>query len=391
MSSRSRNILLGLLAVLVVVFVVHQAHGFSHIGSFSGAKLLAAIRGANIFDLILALALIYLCYGIRALRWQVFQHNLGSAGLAAIVKMTIAGFAAVFLLGRAGEPVRPLLIARKEKLPVADVFGIYVLERLFDVASTAVLASIALILFKSHAHAGAAAGKFEAAARTTGMLFFAGVLGAVALLVYLRLHGASLLESRLASWIGVPGWRATAARILLGFARGVQTIKSWSDLFLAVFYSALHWFLIVVVYFLIVHSFTGTLHALNFGDAMLVLAFSLVGSAVQLPAVGGGAQLASILVLTTIFNVDGESATVAALVIWMITFAGCSVVGVPLLLREGFSLGQLREMGKEEKQEAAGVLPPGSTQATLEELEKELPHELPETVHGTRRRGDDRE
>jgi len=202
------------------------------------------------------------------------------------------------------------------------------------------------------------------------MLFFAGVLGAVALLVYLRLHGASLLESRLAGWGSVPGWRATAARLLLGFARGVQTIKSWSDLFLAVFYSALHWFLIVVVYFLIVHSFTGTLHALNFGDAMLVLAFSLVGSAVQLPAVGGGAQLASILVLTTIFNVDGEPATVAALVIWVITFAGCSLVGVPLLFHEGFSLGQLREMGKEETQEAAGILPPGSTQATLEELEK---------------------
>jgi len=36
-------------------------------------------------------------------------------------------------------------------------------------------------------------------------------------------------------------------------------------------------------------------------------------------------------------------------------------------------------------------LRPGSTQATLDELEKELPHELPETVHGRQRRGDDRE
>src|SRR5271156_1091129 len=310
MSSRSRKILLGFLVVLVVVFVVHQAHGFSHIGSFSGAKLLAAIRGANLFDLALALALIYLCYGIRSLRWQVFQHNLGSARYAAIVKMTIAGFAAVFLLGRAGEPVRPLLIARKEKLPVADIFGIYVLERLFDIASTAVIASIALILFKSHTHTGQIAGKFETAARTTGTLFFAGVLGAIALLVYLRLHGAAWLESRLAGWIGAPGWRSAVSRILLGFARGVQTIKSWTDLFLAVLYSTLHWFLIVVVYFLIVHSFGGTLYTLSFGDAMLVLAFSLVGSAVQLPAVGGGSQLASILVLATIFNVDGEFDTV---------------------------------------------------------------------------------
>jgi hypothetical protein len=89
---------------------------------------------------------------------------------------------------------------------------------------------------------------------------------------------------------------------------------------------------------------------------------------VQLPAVGGGSQLASILVFTTIFNVDTSSATVAALVIWMITFASCSLVGVPLLIGEGFSLGKLRELGKEEKQEVAGVLPLGSTQHTMDEL-----------------------
>jgi hypothetical protein len=119
---------------------------------------------------------------------------------------------------------------------------------------------------------------------------------------------------------------------------------------------------------------------------MLVVAFSLVGSTVQLPAVGGGSQLASFVVFTTIFNVDAESATVAALVLWMITFASASLGGVPLLLHEGFSLGQLREMGQEEKREEAGVLAPGSTQATLDALERELPHEMPAA-----RRGDDRE
>jgi len=64
--------------------------------------------------------------------------------------MTLAGFSAVFLLGRAGEPVRPLLLSRKAGLPIADTFGIYVLERLLDTASTAVLAAIGLILFSSH-------------------------------------------------------------------------------------------------------------------------------------------------------------------------------------------------------------------------------------------------
>jgi uncharacterized membrane protein YbhN (UPF0104 family) len=368
MSSSSRKILLGLVAVLLAVFLIHQFHGFLHFGNFSGAKLLDAVRHANLYYLALSLLLIYLCYGIRALRWQVFQRNLGPSRFATIYKMTLAGFAAIFLLGRAGEPARPLLLARKEKLPIAGMFGVYVLERLFDTASAAVIAAIALILFEAHAHSGETAGRLEAAARTAGSLLFAGVLGAIAVLVYLRLHGAAWLEGRFAGWLGFAGWRGAMARILLGFARGVQTIRSWSDLFLAVFYSAAHWFLIVVIYYFISHSLGGTLGSLSVGDAMLVLAFTLVGSTVQLPAVGGGAQVASILVFTTVFHVEPEAATVASLVLWVITFASVSLVGIPLLIREGFSLGQLRELSKEEKQEAAGVLPPGSTQHTLDEL-----------------------
>jgi uncharacterized protein (TIRG00374 family) len=372
MSSTSRKLLLLLFGAFVVVFLVHQTHGLSHFGNFSGAKLLDAIKHANFYFLGLAVLLIYVCYAIRSARWYVFQKNLGPSRFLTIFRMTLAGFGAVFLLGRAGEPARPLLIAREEKLPVADMFGIYVLERLFDAASTAVVASIALILFEGHAHNGDTAAKLEAAARTTGTLLAVGVFGAIALLVYLRLYGTAFLEARLKNWIGVPGWRATVARILLGFARGVQTIRSWSDLTGAVFYSALHWFLIVIVYFLVARAFSGQLSTLTAGDAMLVMAFSLVGSTVQLPAVGGGAQVATILVFTAIFNVPTEEATVASLVLWVITFASVTLVGIPLLVREGFSLGQLRELSDEEKKEEAGALPPGSTQATLTELEKGL-------------------
>ena len=86
----------------------------------------------------------------RSLRWQVFQRNLGRAKFWEIYPTTLAGFAAVFLLGRAGEPMRPVLLARRANLPIADIFGIWVLERLFDVASMAVIAAIALIVFRGN-------------------------------------------------------------------------------------------------------------------------------------------------------------------------------------------------------------------------------------------------
>ena len=355
MRSSSRKLLIALLGLCVLAFVIYRSSGFIHLSDFSGTKLLHAIREANPYYLILSVVGIYACYALRALRWQVFQKNFGPSNFWTIFKITLAGFSTLFLLGRAGEPVRPLLLARKEKQPVAAMFGIYVLERIYDIASMALIAAIGLLLFQSRGVASETAGKLENAARTTGSLFAAGVIGAIAFLVYLRLRGTELLHRRLEGWLAAHGWRGSFARILMGLVRGVQAIQSWSDLALSLFYSAVHWFLVLVIYLWVSHSFAGTLSTIDLGDAMLVMTFTLVGSAVQLPGVGGGSQVASFLAYTAIFGVEKEAATAAAILLWLITFAACSLAGVPLLIHEGWSLGELKRMAEEEeKKKVAG-------------------------------------
>jgi glycosyltransferase 2 family protein len=385
MRASSRKLLLVVVGLCVLGFVAYRARGF--FGDFSGAKLLHTVRGANPYLLALSLAAIYCCYALRALRWEVFQRNLGQDALGTlypslepvdssttrsaplsrcallrhpsfvravcvdalvricrshfwnIYKSTLAGFAAVFLLGRAGEPIRPILLARKEKLPLSGMFGIYVLERLFDAASTAVIAAIGLVLYQSHN---------RGTTKATGSMLFLGVFAAVVILIYLRLHGAGLLERRLQPAIGTHGWRGKTARIVLGIVSGLQTIRTWNQLVLAVLYSAAHWFLVLLVYFWVSHSFGGALARISLSDAMLLMAFTSLGSAVQVPGVGGGSQAGSIFAYTAIFGVEREPAVVAAIVAWLITFASCSLAGVPLLIHEGWSLGELREMAKHE-------------------------------------------
>jgi uncharacterized protein (TIRG00374 family) len=313
MQSSSRKLLVILAGLILAGFVLYQSSGFIHRANFSGQKLLHAVRGANPYLLLLP----------------------------------------IVVLGRPGEPVRPLLLARKENLPVADMFGIYALERVFDTASTAVIAGVGLIFFQSRADTGETTRALETAARTAGSFLFAGVAAAIVFLVYLRLHGTALLERWLQGWQKSHGWRGTIARILLGFARGVQAIRTWGELTLAIIYSAVHWLLVLLVYYWGSRSFGGRLGTLSLGDVMLVMAFTLVGSVVQLPAVGGGSQLASILVYTKIFGVETEPATAAAVILWLIGFAACSLAGVPFLIQEGLSLGKLRELAKHEKQAAA--------------------------------------
>jgi len=353
MPSKSRKWLLIGGGVIVVAVLLYVFRGSLSLSQFSGAKLWEAIRGANYAYLLLAIVTIYTCYAVRALRWQRFQAHVGTANFWNIYGMNLAGFSALFLLGRAAEPVRPLLISRKDKIPLADTFGVYALERILDAASTAVLAAVGLLIFESSGHlakqgTGAA---FERAAKTAGTAFSIFAVVAIAGLVYLRLHGSALLERKMEGWLVRHGWRAKVARILLGFSRGVQTVRSWGDVFAAVSLSLVHWILVVACYFLVTKSFGGRLGTLTFADAMLVLVFTMVGSAIQLPGVGGGAQALSIIAFTHLYGVGQEAAVAAAMVLWLVTFAACSFAGVPLLLREGFSLGELRRMRQQEDAE----------------------------------------
>jgi uncharacterized protein (TIRG00374 family) len=344
--------LLLLLAAAVAFLLYHSRHSL-RLSQFSGASLWSALRNANYFYVLLALVAIYACYAVRALRWQRFQAHVGQANFWNIYAMNLAGFTTLFLLGRVAEPVRPILISRKDKVPLADTFGIYALERILDACSTAALASIGLLLFEASGHlesqgAGAA---FERGAKTAGTFFSAFAIAAICGLVYLRLHGSSVLERRMESWLGSHTWRSGFARIILGFSRGVQTVRSWGDLASAVMLSFIHWLLVCLCYYLVIKGFTGRLGALTFSDAILVLVFTLVGSAVQLPGVGGGSQALSIVAFTRLYGVPQEPAVAAAIVLWLVTFAACTLAGIPILLKEGLSLADIRRMRATENEQ----------------------------------------
>src|SRR5215475_16159712 len=161
MQTGKRKLFIGAAALVLLGYLLYRSRDLLHLGNFSGDKLWASIRGANLLYILLGIVLIYVCFALRSLRWQIFQRNLGQAEFWPIYRITLAGFAAIFLLGRPGEPIRPLLLSRKEKLPVSGLFGIYLLERILDAASTLVVAALGLILIQ--ARHGETTAKFAAA------------------------------------------------------------------------------------------------------------------------------------------------------------------------------------------------------------------------------------
>jgi glycosyltransferase 2 family protein len=342
-----------IVALAVIAALLYHERGAAMLAGFSWQRLGVALETVNFNLLALGLLGIFVSYAIRALRWKRFSHYMGKARFWNVYSATIMGFTAIFLLGRAGEPVRPLLIARKDRLPVGDSLGVFVLERIFDAGASVVMAAVGLLAIRSSSLGGTAAesSRMLRDARWAGWALSGGLAVLIVLLIYFRLHGARVLRSMLKHWHKRGGWRGRIATLADGFSEGLQAIRSPGDLFAAIGYTAIHWMVVALVYFWVIHSFGMRAGYLEFRGAVLVLAFTMVGSVVQLPTVGGGMQLSSFLVLSVIFGVEKEPAAAIAIMIWIITFAAVTIIGLPLLIREGWSMGALRRLVREEEKD----------------------------------------
>jgi uncharacterized protein (TIRG00374 family) len=359
MFQKSRKVVLLLLAVLAVGYLFYKFRNSITLEGFHWGMVGQSLRDARLSLLVLSVFAIYACFALRAARWMRFSRHLGRTNFWHVYSATLIGFTCTFLLGRAGEPIRPVLIAKKDAIPIARMFGVYILERVFDMAAAAVIAGLALLVFERRPSmpGGRQNIRMETLARTGGALLLIALAAAIAFLLYFRFHGAEWLARRLKKPSWHHGWRAKIATLLEEFSEGLQGIRTWGDLGVLVAYSAVHWILVLWVYVWVAQAFNAepALAAMTLSGALIVLAFTLVGSAAQLPGVGGGAQLATFLVLTLIFGVEKEPAATVSIILWLVTFASCSFVGLPLLFKEGWSMGELRRLATAEEQVAEQI------------------------------------
>src|ERR687892_1589157 len=108
----------------------------------------AETRRANGGLLVAAVIATLATYLLRAFRWQYLLAPIGPTHFATAFRTTVIGFAASFLLpARAGEVIRPYLLARREGLKASAAFATIILERLLDLVT--VLLLCAFFIFTS--------------------------------------------------------------------------------------------------------------------------------------------------------------------------------------------------------------------------------------------------
>jgi uncharacterized protein (TIRG00374 family) len=282
----------------------------------------------------------------RALRWAVFlKPQRPKASLGKLLSATVIGFTAVTLFGRPGEFVRPYLIARKEQLPVTSQFAAWALERIFDLLMALLVFAFALSRVQS---SGIRVGPMLTWVLTFGGRIV-GILGMAVLLILLSLrHFAEPVRLRLLGALHrLPDGRiAKLERLINAVFQGVESMRSDAALFLVFVYSVAEWVLICACYWCLAKAFTGIVN-LSLVDVLILIGFVSFGSIVQIPGVGGGTQVVTVLVLTELFGIRLELASAFALLLWIITFVVIVPVGLLVGLKEGLDWHSLRHLGDE--------------------------------------------
>jgi uncharacterized protein (TIRG00374 family) len=294
----------------------------------------------------LSLVPIFGTYWGRALRWAVFLKPLKPhPSMRNLLSATVIGFTAITLFGRPGEFVRPYLIARKEQVPVTCQLAAWALERIFDLLMALLLFAFALTRVQtSGMHIGAKMTWILAAGGKVG-----GTLGVAILLVLLSLrHFAEPLRLRLIRALRhLPEKRlAGFEKIINALFQGVESMRSDASLIIVLLYSALEWVLICLAYWCLAQSFAGIVN-LGVVDVLILLGFLSFGSVVQIPGVGGGMQVVSVLVLTEMFGVRFELASAFAVFLWAITFVAIVPLGLFVAVKEGLDWHSLKRIGRE--------------------------------------------
>ncbi len=261
-----------------------------------------------------------------------------------ILDATAIGFTAIVFFGRAGELVRPYLIATREKVPFSSQMAAWLLERVLDLLMVLLIFGIAL---SQVPRTGLTPGPhLKVILEAGGIIISVAGLGCLLLLLAFR-HFSDQMHHRLMSAITFlpEATRHKIDQMLAAFRQGFGSTRSGSFVLQLVAYSILEWVLISACFVCIFRAFPVTAR-FSLTDIVIFMGFVSIGAAIQIPGVGGGMQVAAVLVLTELFGLSLEAASGFAIALWLVTFVTIVPVGLILAFREGLNwrkLSQVRE------------------------------------------------
>lgn len=291
---------------------------------------------------LLAVAFVFMAatYWVRAVRWQHMLTPIGPTRFRSVFRATVIGFAALAALpARAGDLLRPYLVARQEGLSAPAVFATIVMERVLDLI--AVLLLLAVFVWGFASEATLPAGLLEPL-KVSAAIAGLGAAGLMALMWTLASHpervgglvfiAARVLPHRMAHGL---------ASVVSTFSRGFAMARQPRELAIAVLWSFPLWVIYATEAWLVSLAFGIDV---PFAGAFLVQSFLVIGVAVPTPGGVGSFHEAYRIAATMFFGASDEAAVAAAIVLHAIGMLPVILVGAIFMAQDGLSMRRLKTL-----------------------------------------------
>jgi uncharacterized protein (TIRG00374 family) len=318
----SRKWFIFLVLCVIAAIIAYRAAGWT----FDWALFFSTIRNIQWGWLTMSILVTVITFFLRAFRWQELLAPVKKIDLGPIFTTTVMGFSAIFLLGRAGELVRPLWLARRQKVSVSASFATIIVERFLDSTMLIGLFAWALLTVKVSAESA----HELAAMKNAAWYIVVASAGAIALLFFFRFHVDLVVRY-------IP-FRKLASQVE-NFGHGLTFLQSGRSFAVVVFHSVMLWIAIALQAWL---TMKGMNFDLPFAATTLVMVGAAIGSVAQIPGIGGGFQVAFVFCLTSFFRIPKEAALSAAMIAYLANNLPTLAATIPCMLKDGLTIKEIR-------------------------------------------------
>jgi len=309
------------------------------------------LRLADWRKIAVAVACIYIGYAFRAARWALLIKPHKKVSPFSLMGTQVIGFTAVALIGRVADPVRPYLVSKKTGLPLSSQVAVYIVERLFDAGSMALIFSTVILLAPQgalpHAEIVKKAGYWGLILTLAGGLFLVAVRMAGGLVASFLEATFGLVSAKLGHAVG---------HKIRTFRAGLDTMRTLGDFGLVSLLSLVMWGLITLAYLETTQAFVASpqLATMTLPKCTLLLAFSGVASVFQLPVLGWFTQIGLVAAaIASFYGAAPEASTACAATLLLVSFLAIVPVGLIWAQFEHVSLRKLTAESGQAKDEMA--------------------------------------
>lgn len=303
-------------------------------------QLVAALRLVDYRFVMAAIAVTFLSYFLRAVRWRYLLIHEKTVPLGSLYPATVIGYMANNILpARLGEFVRAYVLAQREGMQTATVFASLVIDRLFDGFSVLLMLILTLFTLTLPPEMTDA----SAALRAGGMMTFLLYCGVMVFLFFLKNRTVQTLS--LLGMILKPFPASLQEKVipLLGsFIAGIRLSTKGRHLMASVLSSLLIWACCVASVDMVLRGFSVHLPITASMFILVLLVFAVMVPAS--PGFIGTYHYACFKGLAT-FGIAESTSLSIALIMHGVSFFPAIAAGFYHLWRGKISLSAVRKAG----------------------------------------------